>query len=158
MAGLLSAGVMQSSGLLVAEAPSLNEDPIQVSRPQLVLGNYPPTPDDLAVRSKSLYADAAPPPPPTSQPSLPPSIVQYFRWAWLLLLCCTLLMVWYVNWCYVHHVSCHCVGKSTCMCQCMIACDNHCILVAIGNKPCRAIMLVDHMCSSTSWISNTSAQ
>ncbi|CAL8463390.1 g2924 [Coccomyxa elongata] len=67
----------QVSGPLVAEAPSLNEEPIQVSRPQLVLGNYPPTPDDLAVRSKSLSADAAPPPPP-SNPSLPPSIVQYF--------------------------------------------------------------------------------
>ena len=88
---------MQISGPLVAEAPSLNSEPIQVSRPQLVLGNYPPTPDDLAVRSKSVSADAAPPSPSSSAPSLPPSIVQYFRCAWLLLLCCMLLMLLYVE-------------------------------------------------------------
>ncbi|BDA48744.1 probable halolysin at N-terminal half [Coccomyxa sp. Obi] len=77
MAEVFAPAPAQVSGPLVAEAPSLNSEPIQVSKPQLVLGNYPPAPDDLEVRSKSISADAAPPSPP-SNPGLPPSIVQYF--------------------------------------------------------------------------------
>lgn len=69
---------VQVEAPLVAEAPSLGSGPIQVNRAKLVLGNYPPTPDDVA--AKSLIADP-PPSPPASKPKNVPSVVQYFRCA-----------------------------------------------------------------------------